>query len=230
MEQSKIWDHFQSTESAVDIFQQSLPRYADLAAHTRTGDKVLNIGVGKGGLERLLLQRGIDVYCLDPGTKAIEHVRAALGLGEKAQVGWSQSMPFEAEMFDVVVMSEVLEHLADDVLAATLREVRRILKPGGRLIGTVPADENLADGYVMCPHCGEPFHRWGHVQSFTRERLQALMQPVFGQVQVSRHYYGDWSHLNWKGRITWVLKKILVRIGVHGGVENHFFMAVKVAP
>lgn len=229
MEQSKIWDHFQSTDSAVDIFRQSLPRYARLASHTRAGEKVLNIGVGRGGLERLLVQRSVDVHCLDPAERAIAQVRADLGLGDKAQIGWSQSMPFAAEIFDVVIMTEVLEHLNDEVLSATLQEVRRVLKPGGRLIGTVPADENLADGYVLCPHCGEHFHRWGHVQSFTRARLQELLQPVFGKASITRHYFGDWKHLNWKGRITWIVKKLLVALGVRGGVENHFFVAEKLA-
>jgi SAM-dependent methyltransferase len=230
MEQSKIWDHFQSTDSAVDIFQQSLSRYAHLASQTSTGDKVLNIGVGRGGLERLLIQRGVDVYCLDPGERAIAQVRADLDLGEKAQVGWSQSMPFVSEMFDAVIMTEVLEHLSDEVLSATLQEVRRVLKPGGRLIGTVPADENLADGYVLCPHCGENFHRWGHMQSFTHARLQGLLQPVFGKARITRHYFGDWKRLNWKGRITWIIKKLLVALAVRGGVENLFFVAEKLAP
>jgi SAM-dependent methyltransferase len=51
-------------------------------------------------------------------------------------------------------MSEVLEHLDDAALAAALGEVRRLLVPGGRLLLTVPHDEHLPDGEVICPCCG----------------------------------------------------------------------------
>jgi hypothetical protein len=73
-------------------------------------------------------------------------------------------------------MSEVLEHLATDVLDATLGEVKRVLKPDGRFIGTVPANESLSDNQAICPRCGEVFHRWGHVQTFLPLRLRELLQ------------------------------------------------------
>lgn len=227
MEQSKIWNHFQSPDAVIDIFQQSLPRYRHLANHTRHGETVLNIGVGRGGLERLLLQRGIRTYSLDPGPAVIAQIREDLDLGEQAQTGWSQALPFADTMFDAVVMTEVLEHLSDEVITQSLGEISRVLKPGGRFMGTVPADENLHEGHVLCPHCGQSFHRWGHVQSFSEKRLHNLLQLQFNPIHVSRQYFGDWAHLNWKGRITWCIKKVLVRLGVRGSTENLFFLARK---
>src|SRR3712207_7275576 len=50
----------------------------------------------------------------------------------------------------------------------TLDEVRRVLKSGGRFIGTVPYREDLPANEVMCPHCSSTFRRWGHEQSFDR--------------------------------------------------------------
>jgi SAM-dependent methyltransferase len=47
-----------------------------------------------------------------------------------------EPLPFPDEFFDVVLASEVLEHLAN--LEAALSEIRRTLKPGGRLVGSVP--------------------------------------------------------------------------------------------
>ncbi len=225
MQQEKIWHYFQAGGGAGDAFAQARPRYEFLAGRTRPGDHVLNIGVGRGGLEALLLGRGVQVSCLDPGEKAIEVLRQRHGLGERAQVGYSQAMPFPDATFDVVVMSEVLEHLEDEVLARTLVEVARVLKPGGAFIGTVPADENLQEGLVMCPHCGESFHRWGHLQSFGADRLRTLLASRFGAVELQRHYFGDHRSLNLKGRLGWVLKKSLVRIGVKGGGESYFFSA-----
>src|SRR6185312_3250597 len=102
-----------------------------------------------------------------------------LGLAEKARHGYSQDIPFNDGMFDVVIMSEVLEHLTDTVIASTLTEVHRVLKPGGRFIGTVPADEKLSSEQVICPDCGKIFHRWGHVQEFSTDRLRSLLLTAF---------------------------------------------------
>jgi ubiquinone/menaquinone biosynthesis C-methylase UbiE len=55
-------------------------------------------------------------------------------------VGWSE-LPFGPETFEAVVASSVLEYLTD--IDLTLAECRRILKPGGFLIATVPNPRNL---------------------------------------------------------------------------------------
>ncbi|HYP67635.1 MAG TPA: class I SAM-dependent methyltransferase, partial [Thiobacillaceae bacterium] len=162
---------------------------------------------------------------LDPGEAAINRLREQYALGDRAKVGFSQAMPFPDRQFDAVVMSEVLEHLTDDILRATFVEVRRVLKPGGRFIGTVPADENLLDYRIVCPHCGELFHRWGHVQSFDEGRLRAMLSEQFHSVKSSRHFFADIRTLNWKGRITWGFKKLLVELGVKGGGETFSFSA-----
>lgn len=227
MEQEKIWNHFQTPKSDIDIFRLSTPRYIYLANQVSTGAKALNIGVGRGGLERVLLERNVDVYCLDPGSAAIEHVRVEIGLGEKAQVGRSEAIPFSDASFDIVIMTEVLEHLEQTVLEKTISEVHRVLKPNGKFIGTVPADEDLNDGLVMCPHCGECFHRWGHVQRFDAKQLEELLHPTFPNVQICRHYFGDWSFLNWKGRFNFLLKKVLLKLGSYGSSENYAFVASK---
>jgi SAM-dependent methyltransferase len=169
-----------------------------------------------------------DVYSLDPSAVAIERLRAEIGMdSDHAKVGYSQAMPFPDNAFDVVVMSEVVEHLEDDVIAETLREISRVLTPHGRYIGTVPADERLENNQVMCPRCGELFHRVGHVQSFSRERLADLLRHDFQDVRVKHVYLADWHTLNWKGRLKWLAKKGLLRAGVRGANGNLYFEAVR---
>lgn len=227
MEQSKIWDHFQNSPDGEEAaFHHARPRYERMAAQVRPGSVVLTIGVGRGGLEALLLNLGVKLSCLDPSAATIDWLRSRFDLGENARIGFSQEIPFEEGKFDAVIMSEVLEHLDDDVLAATLLEVKRVLKPAGRFIGTVPADEKLLENRVMCPHCGLPFHRWGHVQSFDRKRVESTLLSQFGDVEIARHYFGDPRTLNWKGRVGWVTKKLLVYLGFKGSNETFSFVAI----
>lgn len=231
MQQERIWDHFQG--EGVGSFDGNATRLRFLARRLSPADKrVLNVGVGNGYLEKYIRAGShADVYSLDPSAVAIERLRASVQMDDDhAKVGYSQAIPFLDGFFDVVIMSEVIEHLDDDVIAATLKEVSRVLGGHGRYLGTVPADENLESSQVVCPKCGEISHRWGHVQSFNRERLLRLIERDFEQVIVSRVYFGNWHMLNWKGRAMWVVKKFLRLIGVCGDGENLYFAAVRREP
>lgn len=224
MEQDKIWEAFQNDESLVGGFAAE-KRLAVIARSIPQGSRVLNIGVGNGYLEKLLAKKGAVVYCLDPSTKSIERIREQLGLGERAKVGYSQSIPFSDGLFDFVVMSEVLEHLDDAVLAETIVDVRRVLNNEGHFLGTVPADENLQEGVVVCPGCGERFHRWGHVQSFSRARLSQLFSTYFKYTQIHRRTFVDPQRLNWKGKIVGALKALQAILGFKGASQNFTFNA-----
>lgn len=226
-DQEKIWDHFQN--EGVDSFSQSRGRLEFLVRRLSPTARVLNVGVGNGTFELLALRKGVDIWSLDPSDRAIERLRQMLGLGAKAQPGYSQAMPFPAAHFDVVVMSEVLEHLDDDVLEATLDEVYRVLRPGGAFIGTVPARENLADSHVVCPQCGIKFHRWGHMRSFDVAGLAATLTRRFAVERVSEWFFVDWESVGWWRKLQGLVKKFLSwrGIGTYGICRSIFFSARK---
>lgn len=223
--QEAIWEHFQN--EGQDWFAGSRDRLRYLAGQLAGRARVLNIGVGDGTLEELAQAGGAHVFSLDPSERAIVALRARLGLGDRAQVGFAQAMPFGDGAFDAVVASEVFEHLTPDVLRRALFEVRRVLTPGGMLLGTVPAREQLADQTIVCPCCGEKFHRWGHQQSFTCESLREILSTSLRVESVREHYFAPWSVLNWKGRCACGLKALLSRVGIHGSDENIVFRAQK---
>lgn len=227
MEQEKIWNFFQNDKAVGKSAFHADMRHRYLAARIHHGARTLNIGVGRGSLERLLVKNGVQTYSLDPNIESIQALREELNLGDRASVGYSQDLPFENNSFDFVVMSEVLEHLTDSVLAETVKECHRVLRVGGAFIGTVPANENLADGITVCPCCGTVFHRWGHVQEFTSSRLTSVLTKDFPSCTVRRKFFGDWNGLNWKGKITHVVRKALSTLGIHGSGENLYFFARK---
>ena len=177
--QDALWDFYQN--EAPDSFAGSARRLAYLARLLGRTGKVLNIGVGAGTFEAAALARGLTVFSLDPSAASIERLRQRLGLGDRAQVGYGQRVPFPDRSFDALVLSEVMEHLSDEVLEATLKEAARVLRPGGRLVGTVPAREDLAANTVICPDCGRRFHRWGHSQSFDPGRDGRSLAGPSGQ-------------------------------------------------
>ncbi len=225
MRQDKIWNHFQNEN--VDVFKDSWGRLKSISKDIEKSEKVLNIGVGGGIFEAIAIAKGIDIYALDPSSDAIEKIKQRFNLGNKAKVGQCQDIPFNDETFDVIVMSEVIEHLATETITNTLNEVLRTLKTNGRLIGTVPARENLEQNMVVCPDCGCQFHRWGHLQSFDIEKIRNLLQHDFKVETVSERYFPSWKTMSWKARMETVFMLLFRFFGTSLHNENIYFVARK---
>ncbi|MDR0746976.1 MAG: class I SAM-dependent methyltransferase [Helicobacteraceae bacterium] len=180
------------------------------------------MGIGDGGFDLVCQEKGLNIYSLDPNANAIERLNKITG---KARVGYSSNMPFEDSFFDCVVMSEVIEHLDNSEIAASLDEIERVLKANGRFIGSTPADENLLASVCVCPNCGTHFHKYGHLQSFDKTRLTKLLQGRFVRVSVARKYLADPRLLNKKGKMARLVKTALIKLGVSGEGENFIWEA-----
>jgi len=97
--------------------------------------RVLDIGTSTGTNLRMLRELGFArVAGLDSSEDAIRFC-AAKGLGQVRQ-GDVRAMPFEAASFELVLATDIIEHVEDD--AAALAEVARVLAPGGTALITVP--------------------------------------------------------------------------------------------
>ena len=229
MSQDLIWDHFQN--EGVESFRDANARLEFLVRQLKHSERVLNIGVGSGALEQLAARKGVEIYALDPSERAIVTLRGKLGCGSRAQVGYSQNIPFPDGSFDVVVMTEVIEHLGNEVRHKSLREAQRVLKLGGRFIGTVPARESLQASAVVCPECGHHFHRWGHQASFDVTSLADTLRRYFYVEVVEERFFNEWESATWKRRALGLLKKFLSSrgLGTYGAARNIYFSVHKVA-
>ncbi len=98
--------------------------------------RVFEIGCGGGINQQFYNAAAIDSYAgIDPGGKLLEYARAeATKKGWKADIrdGIGEDIPFESESFDTVVCTYTMCSVQDQ--AQVVREMRRILKPGGRLL------------------------------------------------------------------------------------------------
>ena len=212
MEQEKIWDYFQNDGMNPHTFPEERQRF--MLRYLKPTQVVLNIGVGSGALERLGLAKGVNMHSLDPNRNAIERLRESLGLGERAQVGFAEKIPIEQENFDAVVMSEVLEHLDDQTLADALDNVLRVLRPKGSLLISTPYQENLSANRVVCPDCGKAFHKFGHVQSFGKERMRSLLERhEFNIDKMFVTSFVDWRRKGIINLLKSALRVVLARLG-----------------
>jgi 2-polyprenyl-3-methyl-5-hydroxy-6-metoxy-1,4-benzoquinol methylase len=91
---------------------------------------------------------------------------------KEAHVVRSYPSSFPDGFFDLVIMTEVVEHLNDQDLDQILNESKRILSTGGFLFISTPNNEELEASSTICPDCGCVFHRWQHVRKWTLGSLR----------------------------------------------------------
>jgi len=96
--------------------------------------RILDVGCGTGANLQMLSQFGV-AEGVDVSEEALDFCRAR-GLPQ-VKLGAAESLPYEDKSFDLVTGLDVVEHLDDDI--AGLREMRRVLRPGGRAVLFVPA-------------------------------------------------------------------------------------------
>ena len=131
-----------SSDGAVagPMYEGSLRR-----ARLRRGEVVVDIGTGRGELLAVAVEMGasraIGVEYAAAAVELAEKTLAAHGVTDRAEVllADARSIPLDDGTADLVTMLDVVEHLAPDELARSLREAYRLLRPGGRiLIHTFP--------------------------------------------------------------------------------------------
>jgi len=112
-----------STLNWLDYAEGSLPEHVNA---------YLDYGCGRGGMLRRVAPRARRTCGVDVDPEVLPSIPGV----ETGVVREGEPLPFPSESFDVVTCLEVIEHVADE--KKTLRELARVLRPGGTLILTTP--------------------------------------------------------------------------------------------
>ena len=165
--------------------------FEELGLHA--GDRLLDIGCGFGRHSFEGLRRGALVTASDFAMDELVEVNNIVGaMLEKNELpdqvcsttcnGDVTNLPFPDDSFDHIIASEILEHIPDDRAAMT--ELFRILRPGGRLAATVPAELPEKICWKISDEYYAPKAEGGHVRIYGKgelaDRLAAVGLEVTG--------------------------------------------------
>jgi len=199
--------------------------------------RVLSVGIGHGIPEIYLKEHGSDTVC---GTERQAHIRGWCrvvedhGINVRACELGREAIPFENEDFDLVIFSEVLEHLRCPPLVA-LNEIRRVLRSGGSLFLSTPNAASIRNiammlkGKSVFPQVPYDFtdeqvragvhitDRWMHIREWTLDEItDALRKAGFSVV---REWHGNSANLfrfvnfaSMGSVLGWVAARVLPRL------------------
>jgi 2-polyprenyl-3-methyl-5-hydroxy-6-metoxy-1,4-benzoquinol methylase len=182
---------------------------------------VLDYGCGAGHLlQQMVPATGVNFYGIDFSADSLEETKKrtanAPNLKQLILIDKLPS-PFNDGQFDCITLIETIEHLQDEALHATMQELFRILKPGGKIFITTPFNEDLNSHLNFCPFCKSEFHLMQHMQSFDVASLQAL---------ADRHGFKTEDCVNIDieklrlGTVKYFIKKVLVKLAITAGLKD----------
>lgn len=177
-------------ETSSARYRLRLLRYVDMAERIRreaekrdAPPRLLDVGVGKGRLKLYYPGDGppVDWTGVDIQTWRLNAAREVPGW--RLVRGDGTRLPFRNDAFDLAVCSQVLEHFEDS--EGALREVGRVLKPGGSLILSLPVfppgvallARILVRALLVIPALRRRWH--GHVRFFSTRSIRAMVGRQF---------------------------------------------------
>ena len=156
------------------IALEHLHRYA-FACGLAVGQDVLDIACGEGYGSALLAASARRVVGVDIAADAVQHAAARYGRPNlRFLTGSCHQIPVDAASIDLVVSFETIEHV--DRHDAMLGEIKRVLRPGGRLLISSPEKSQYSDAVNQ----SNPFH----VKELYNDEFRALLGAHFRHVAV----------------------------------------------
>lgn len=165
--------------------------------HAPQGAAVVEFGALPLLLTAPLQEAGYNLQAVDIGPERFSKSIAKLGLAVTRCDIERETLPFDDDSFDLAVFNELFEHLRINPIH-TMREVRRVLKPGGMLMLSSPNMRSLAGigNFLIkneCYSCApDPFEQYsrlerlghmGHVREYTTRELASFLTRVGFEVR-----------------------------------------------
>ena len=176
------YDYFQESSGAVKHHERRLREYIVSQVRKEKGI-ILDVGCGNAWVARTFCPAGYPVISFDLAIKNTSEAIMRYPFENHAAVtGDVFSLPFRPGSFDIIIASEIIEHVTEPALFVV--HLFRLLKPGGTLIISTPYKEKIE--YSLCIHCNQPTPKSAHLHSFDENSLLSYFEGL--EVTETRYY------------------------------------------
>lgn len=165
-------DYFQERESSASREETRREHQAVIKRIPEKAGLILDVGCGNGWVANHFLKKGKKVISMDISTKNPTRVlKENPNENHAAIVADVFHLPFKKNSMDVIIASEIMEHVYDPGLF--VQKLLEVLKPGGKLIIITPYNEKIE--YNLCVHCNRPTPRNAHLHSFNENNITTFI-------------------------------------------------------
>lgn len=175
-EQSALWDRDLTPQEKdrIGLVQKIIPQDVET---------ILDAGCGNGAISNYL--EGYTIRGIDRSEEALKYFK------HDKIIGSLESLPFEDGAFDLVLCSDVLEHLPKGVFEQAINELQRVSKKYLLIIS--PNAEDLEASNVKCSECSTIFNINWHLRSLGLDELTSAFSPNYTPFIYT--YFGDkWAN------------------------------------
>lgn len=174
----KVWGIYNSEAELSRMKQMTAVGYLKLLQKFTRGGKLLDIGCATGEMMRAAQNRGFDVYGVEISPFGIKRCREMFG--EHKIIGHSlQKNDFQESFFDVIVLSDLLEHIREP--QEFIAMVTRLLKPGGIVMVVTP---DTSSWVYAITRQRWPHYKAEHLCYYNCFNIRKLFSPAFDVVML----------------------------------------------
>jgi 2-polyprenyl-3-methyl-5-hydroxy-6-metoxy-1,4-benzoquinol methylase len=157
-----------------------------LHSRVHAGERVLDVGCGEGRFTAALADAGVEVLGIDVAEEPLRRARLLRPELDLRTVPVQGPWPLADGGFDAVWAEETIEHVMDT--AGWLSEVRRVLRPGGKLLVSTPAHGPLGLLHLALSRRAFAAHfdpTTDHVRFYSRATLARLLEEFgFAEIEI----------------------------------------------
>jgi 2-polyprenyl-3-methyl-5-hydroxy-6-metoxy-1,4-benzoquinol methylase len=172
----RFWDYESQFPRRYFTYQVGEVLVKIILKYCKTAKIALDYGSGRGHLIKPLIKQGLKVSALEFSDRSISMLKKDYGGTADFEGVYSLSEIEKLnKKYDIIILSEIFEHLQDKELEETMENVKKLLSNDGLVVITTPNEERLDESMVCCPECQKVFHRWQHVRSWNKTSLKKYL-------------------------------------------------------
>jgi SAM-dependent methyltransferase len=178
MDNNQFWDNvYKSKTVKKPTYDLWLDKYIDILEKNKDKE-IIDLGCGAGGDTLYLIERGYKVIACDYSEEALKILNRFIPEVKTIQIDISKTLPFEEESIGLIIADLSLHYFNNETTKNVVKEIKRVLKHNGYLIGRVNSINDLNYGAGSGEEIEKNFYltEEGYKRFFSEEDIRCYFE------------------------------------------------------